>query len=93
MIKYQVWCGEIKAIVIARETDDSVFIPRPNGKEKRKAKRTDGGGWFDTFEEAKAFLVHRALRELTAARVRLDRAKRQLKKMRELSETQPVTRY
>ena len=86
MIKYRVWCGAIRAAEVARETEGFVFIARPGDRDRRLAKRVEDGGWFDTFEEAKAFLVRQALRELTAARVGLERAKGKLGRLQGLQE-------
>ncbi len=71
MIKYRSFCGEIKAIEVLRETDKMVYI----SEHTREAKRSDHQNWFDSWDDAKAFLVAKAKEEVAIAQMNLERAK------------------
>ena len=70
-------CDPIRAVEVERETEASVWV---NGR--RCAKRADYHNYFDTWEEAKAFLVEEAERALTGAHRRLDAARSELERMK-----------
>lgn len=61
--------GRISPIQITRETDTSVWVG-----SRRHAKRTEYRCFFDTWEEAHAFLMQRAEIRLTHARRSLQNA-------------------
>jgi hypothetical protein len=75
MIKYVTKCGKIEKKEITRETESSVFFDIDYfGKiqERCERKRTDYHCFFDTFEEAKNYLV-------LCATVRVTHAEQSLK--------------
>lgn len=59
----------IKPILVDRETENSVFIG-----STRNAKRSSFHNYFDTWGEAKAFLLKNAENEAVIARKRLEYA-------------------
>lgn len=59
----------IDVIEVDRETESSVWIGG-----RRRAKQSVWDCYFDTFDEAKAFLTAKAEARLTAARLRLNDA-------------------
>jgi len=85
MIKYRVRFNRIERVNVERETEK--FVVLPDGK--REAKRTDRSNWFDSWEEAKWFLVNDAERVVNDLRNRLDRAKGKLGQLKGM--TPPAT--
>ena len=89
IIKYKVTkyrLNSIEAQEIERETDKSVWYSHEgyNGKlhERRELKISDYCSWFDTFQEAKAYVIkkrenkiERLRRDLTEANTALFEAK------------------
>jgi hypothetical protein len=59
----------IEAVEVQRETQSTIWI---NGK--RGSKRTEYDNYFDTWDEAKEFLLSKASSELASARRKLERA-------------------
>jgi len=87
VIKYRTRWDEIEAVEVLRETDKMVFLPgRGRSKEEREAKRSDYQNWFDSWDEAKAFLVADAEKAVEAARMNLERAKGKLVRLRGMRE-------
>lgn len=79
MIKYRTRWDNIEAVEVLRETDKMVFVHGRGGrKEEREAKRSDYQNWFDSWGEAKAFLVANAEKDVEDARMQLERAKGKL---------------
>lgn len=80
MIKYRTRFDKIEAIEVLRETEHQVVLPpsNPRGRECRESKRTDWSNWHDTWEDARAFLMGNAQREVDRARMALERAKGRL---------------
>ena len=74
MIKYRTRFNEIEAFEIVRETENQVILMLDNGRENRSNKVTDLTNWFDTWEEAHAFLVDQAQRDVDSLRMRLTQA-------------------
>jgi len=68
--------AKIEEVVILRETEKQVVLPptRPNGKESRENKISDCQNWFDTWEEARAFLVTEAQKTVDKLRLHLQQA-------------------
>lgn len=64
------WKPEINEVEIARETESCVFLA--NGR--RVAKITERGQFFDSYDEAKTWLMERAATEIESARRKLERA-------------------
>jgi len=75
MTKYRIWFDEIERVEIDRETAASVFIG-----SRRKAKISDGGGFFDTFNDAKRYWVLTAEGNVGSLRRRLKSAEIRLVK-------------
>lgn len=76
MLKYKTGgCGNklIESVEIDRETESSVFI----GKN-RNAKRSSWHNYFDTWDDAKSFLLKNAEDEAAGARIRLEYANSKL---------------
>jgi len=97
MIKYKatVEDGKIQAIEVECETNRSVYfkIPgaSPDAALEQEDMRCESHGWFDSFTEAKHFLIGRAQRERASARVDFNRAKRRLAIARDLREEDSET--
>lgn len=72
----------IEAVEVERETESSVWVVDTwrgeRGNTRRHAKRSDWDNYFDTWEEAKAFLMAQAEAKVTAARRALDSANGEL---------------
>ena len=60
----------IEAVEVERETEASVWV---NGQ--RNGKRTEYHSYFNTFKEAKQYLLDIAERSVNSARLNLERAK------------------
>jgi len=75
---------------ITRETDNSVWymIKSMSGKEveQRSLKRSSWKNYFDTFEEAKQFLIEESMGKLSSLQERLNNEQLNLAKLHELSE-------
>lgn len=60
MIKYRTgWNTEIERVEVEKETAAFVFIKRGGGKLRREAKRSEWTSYFDSFEEARSYLIER----------------------------------
>ena len=88
MIKYRTTGTKIEAIEIIRDTPKQVVLkqqyPSLISRERREAKRSDFINWFDTWEEAKEFLVVKAQNEVELAERILETAKERLTKVSSL---------
>ena len=71
MIKYKCnnWEVKITKVEVERETDKCVWI---NGR--RNSKESEYDNFFDTFEEAKEFIIGFGERKVAQAKKRLERA-------------------
>lgn len=67
MKKFRLWIGQIEEVEVERETDNSVWI-----KGRRYAKKADGYGFFDSYDEAWTYLYEHHERECNMARKTLD---------------------
>ena len=65
--------GFINKVEVERETEQSVWI---NGR--RNSKHSDYSSFFDSFDEAKAFLLAIAEKKVTLAKLRLNDAQGEL---------------
>lgn len=86
MIKYKAddWLRQkVDIVECDRETDSSVFVDG-----KRRAKESAHECYFDSFDEAKAWLLDRAERRVQAARIALQRAQDSLGNIKGLKEPQ-----
>lgn len=70
IVKYRTKWNEIERVEIFRETDNFVYF----GNGCREAKRSGFQNYFDTWEDAKAFLLDEAQKSIDAARRELQRA-------------------
>lgn len=93
MIKYRAWPAilEIKPVEILRETDKMVVIASPdcifykNG-ERRELKETENYAYFDTFREAKDFLIDQEEDAIVGHLNDVKRHQEKLKKIEEMQE-------
>lgn len=81
MIKYRAsssWGRGIEAFEVVKETEKQiVYVSDWCGKrtENRVAKASSYNMWFDTWEEAHAYLVEKANNNVERLRLQLERAK------------------
>jgi hypothetical protein len=80
MKKYKTLCGKLDVKEIERETEKMVFFS--NGQ--REHKRSSWQNYFDTWEEAKQFLIDEAKLKVRHAQSRLDSCKAKLKLINDL---------
>ena len=79
MIKYRTRFDNIEAIEVVRETKKQVVLPANSwGKETSENKVSNWTNWHETWEEAHAFLVSKAEREVESLRLQLEQAKGRL---------------
>lgn len=78
MIKYRtgsvIGSKLIEAVEVERETESSVWVKSTwNGKEQvnRELKRTGYHNYFDTWEEARLFLMEKEMAEISLLRGRI----------------------
>ena len=57
-----------------------------HGNRGREAKRSEWSNWHNSFDEAKAFLVENAEKEVEAARMNLERKRGKLGQLRGMRE-------
>ncbi len=86
MIKYKTWLDEISKVEITRESKSSVWIKGWGGKERRILKVATAECIFDTFNDAKAFLVAKATQRIERTKENLERAELKLKKIERLTD-------
>ena len=67
----------VKAVTIEVETEKTVTINR-DGRKSRHKKSSVYENFFDTFEEAKAFMVNERKKSVHECQVLMDKAKRNL---------------
>lgn len=76
MIKYRTRFDIIEAIEVVRETKKKIVLPANScGKEISENKVSNWTNWHETWEEAHAFLVSKAEREVESLRLQLEQAK------------------
>lgn len=81
IVKYKVssksYNPRIEKVEIVRETAQCVFLPpfRGTGSERREAKSSDYADYFDSFEDAKSFLVTLWEFKVNSARLKLEQDK------------------
>ena len=68
---------KIEKVEVVRETAQCVFLPPYNGmgSERREAKSSDYADYFDSFEDAKSFLVTLWESKVNSARLNLEQYK------------------
>ncbi len=73
MIKYRTGYEKIEAIEVLRETEKCVYLPDTKYRaEHKELKRSEWTNWFDSWEEAHAFLVAEAEDKVSVARSRVE---------------------
>jgi len=86
MKKYRTWnrLGEIEEIEIIRETEKSVVISAGPYGERREMKQSDHMRYFDSWQEAQAFLIDREKDAIAKAKADMERHVAELEKIREM---------
>lgn len=92
MIKYQAWAGfpiPIQKVEVVRETANSVYLPCgeswANGG-RREAKRSTDRGYFDTFQEAREFLLMIEEEKIATLAREIARRQASIEKIKEMRE-------
>lgn len=81
-------CGlDIEKVQVVRETDACVYLPRPSG-EQRALKKTTYEGYFDTWQEAKTYLVEGITKDLDIAERRFEYQKKKLERVLAMQNTE-----
>lgn len=81
MIKYRTANGVIAALEITKQCPNTVTISNRSVERKRSPLVN----WHDTWDEAKAFLLVKAIDDVKAARLNLMRASTRAERVRKLS--------
>lgn len=91
MKKFRTWYDQIEEVEVIRETARQVVLPAdaeyyPNG-ECHDAKRSENGyNYFDTWQEAKSFLVDRTRFEIFDLATEIGKRQLVLQKLQEMSQ-------
>lgn len=83
MKKFRTWHDQIEEIEVIRETEKFVVVPSGLKGERRDAKRSEYTNYFDTWQEAKDFLIDR---EKTAIIKLVDEVKRHQETLQKIEE-------
>lgn len=86
MYKTGGWKSLIEEVEVVRANEKSVWIMsnwRGQNKEERSARETNYSRYFDTKEEAKAFLTERCNKTIESAKRTIARAEDELKSISE----------
>ena len=81
--KVQNWSTKISAITVDKHTDVSIFV---DGRRRNRVGSYES--YYQTFDEAKTFLLTRLKNERDAAKQRAERAERDIITMLALTEDQ-----
>lgn len=81
MIKYKVWSTTIEKVEIERETKDSVFHKSHSGKIVCDRKRTSYYNYFDTFEDAKSYILTELRLSIDSLSVQISNKKKEIEKV------------
>lgn len=90
MKKFRTWYDtRIEEVEVTRETEQSVFLPagtrfHKNG-ERREAKRSDHMNYFDTWDEARDFLIDREKDAIRGHQNDITRHQETLRKIEEMT--------
>lgn len=85
-IKYYAWLGRIERIEIIKESAKTVTLKSGISGERRSAKLSEDRGYFDTYQEAKQFLIDQATADLKQLYDQVDRLETKLAKIKEMQE-------
>lgn len=100
MIKYRaskLFSGEIQALEVVKETPKRIRYLEPNfinpekTHERLEAKESGYHCWFDTWEEARLWLVEKASLRVDSAKSELLRAWKILRRAKGMEKSRPVT--
>lgn len=83
MIKYVTKFNKIEKITVAGETE--FFVKLENGR--KEAKRSDWCNYFDSFDEAKVYLVEKADQRVKSLRLSLEKANGELGQIKGIKES------
>ena len=89
MIKYKAAHGKIKPIEVIREADNYVFVNQ-FGAERMLEKFSEDHSFFNTFGEAKAFLIAEAKKDIKRAQGQIRVKHAQLQLIRNIAEQNKV---
>lgn len=81
MIKYYAYFGTIKPVEVERVTDNSVWV-----RGRRSNREGTYDGYFDSWEEARQFLLKKAQVKLDSARRHLEAAQSEYGNIKGLKE-------
>jgi len=65
--KARIWINDIQLVSIERETDKSVFFKSRSGRPMQERKLTEGVAYFDSWNDAKEFLISAASKKMAEA--------------------------
>jgi hypothetical protein len=86
MIKFKVWCSKIQKTEAIKETDCFIWVINSwHSKPFKTAKRSEYANYFDTFEEAKIFLIQRTQDRIDALEKQLAYTKEELTEYKEIT--------
>lgn len=86
MIKYMTgFNATIQEQEIVRETEHMVVYVSSNGKEQRERKRSEYRNYFDTWQDAKDFLLRKYTNKKARAEINLADANKVLEKVKALT--------
>ena len=89
MIKYRTsWRTEIEKIEVVRETAKFYVLmaSNPRHPERREAKSSDWQNYFDTFKEAKQFLIDRLKTKIKKYELNIEYVEEELKEAEALED-------
>ena len=89
MKKYRVttYLNGFHEVNITKETDQFVFLPRKLGGETREKKKTEQHAYFDTFDEAKNWLINKHKQALFVAQKSVEAAELRLEATENMTES------
>ena len=83
MIKYVTKFNRVEKVEVAGETDH--FVKLLNGR--KEAKKTDWSSYFDSFDDAKSFLLDKAQKRVDSLRRQLETANGELGQIKGIKES------
>jgi hypothetical protein len=83
MFKYKTGSTKIEKVEVAGETDH--FVKLLNGR--KEAKRSDWSNYFDSFDNAKNYLLEKAERKVSSLRRQLESANGELGQIKGIKES------
>ena len=83
MIKYATKFNRVEKVEVAGETEH--FVKLLNGR--KEAKKTDWSSYFDSFDDAKSFLLDKAQKRVDSLRRQLETANGELGQIKGIKES------